>query len=156
VAPRLYLDSSAILRPVLEQGLSPDVERQIDEAEFLVTSRLSLVETARAFLRVRLLGERPEAVVADAERKVRALWRRCEIWELTHEVCTRAEVVAPGRVVRSLDALHLACFALARVEIEELQFLTADDRPVRLRIRCSPPVVAPIQGRGADRHSRRD
>lgn len=124
----LYLDSSAILRPALERGLSPDVERQIHEAEILVTSRLSLVETARAFLRVRLLGEHPEAAVADAERELQTLWNRCEIWELTREVCERAALVAPKAVVRSLDALHLATFALARQEVEELRFLTADTR----------------------------
>ena len=124
----LYLDSSAILRPVLEQGLSPDVERQINDAEILITSRLSLVETARAFLRVRLLHERPEDVVADAEREVDALWRRCEIWELSREVCERAQAIAPGAALRSLDALHLATFSLARREIEGLRFLTTDDR----------------------------
>lgn len=124
----LYLDSSAILRPVLEQGLSPEVEKRINDADVLITSRLSLVETARAFLRVRLFGEHPEAAVADAEREVTALWRRCEIWELTREVCERAELVAPRTVVRSLDALHLATFAIARREVEDLEFLTADRR----------------------------
>lgn len=124
----LYLDSSAILRPILEQGLSPAVEKRINDAEVLITSRLSLVETARAFLRVRLLDERPEAVVADAERGVTALWRRCELWELTREVCERAELVAPRTIVRSLDALHLATFAIARRQIEALEFLSADRR----------------------------
>lgn len=128
MASALYLDSSAILRPVLEHGLSPEVERRIGEAEILITSRLSLIETARAFLRVRLLGERPEAIVADAEREVRALWRHCEIWELSREVCGLAELVAPKTVLRSLDALHLATFVLARREIEDLQLLTTDDR----------------------------
>jgi len=124
----LYLDSSAVLRPVLEQGLSPEVERQLAQAEVLITSRLSLVETSRAFLRVRLLGERPEAMVADAERSVRALWRRCDIWELGHEVCALAELVAPRLLVRTLDALHLATYSLARREIEGLQLVTADER----------------------------
>lgn len=126
--PPLYLDSSAILRPVLESGLTPEVKELIDQAEILITSRLSLVETARAFLRVRLLGEQPEAAVADAERDVRALWRRCEIWELSRDVCEHARIVAPGLVLRSLDALHLATFSLARQEIEGLQLVTTDDR----------------------------
>lgn len=124
----IYLDSSAILRPILEAGLSPSIERQIDEADVLVTSRLSLVETARAFARVRLLSEHPEAVVADAERDVEALWRRCDIWELSREVCDRAALVAPRVSLRSLDALHLATFSLARRQIEGLLFLTADDK----------------------------
>ena len=124
----LYLDSSAILRPVLESGLTPEIKGLIDQAEILITSRLSLVETARAFLPVRLLGEQPEAAVADAERDVRALWRRCEIWELSRDVCEHAQIVAPGQVLRSLDALHLATFSLARREIEGLQLVTTDDR----------------------------
>jgi uncharacterized protein len=124
----LYLDSSAVLRPVLEQGLSPEIEQRLADAEVLITSRLSLVETARAFLRVRRLGERSESVLADAERAVGALWRRCEIWELSREVCELAELVAPKTPLRSLDALHLATFVLARREIEDLQLLTADDR----------------------------
>jgi predicted nucleic acid-binding protein len=124
----LYLDSSAILRPVLEQGLSPDVEARLARADILVTSRLSLVETARAFSRVRLLGEKPEGLIADAERSVRSLWRRCEIWELSREVCELAEVVAPATLLRSLDALQLATYTLARREIEDLELLTADVR----------------------------
>ena len=130
MAHPLYLDSSAILRPVLEQGLSPDVEARLSQADILVTSRLSLVETARAFSRVRLLGEKPEGAIADAERSVRSLWRRCEIWELSREVCELAEMVAPATLLRSLDALHLATYTLARRGIEDLELLTAD---VRLR-----------------------
>ena len=61
MARPLYLDSSAILRPVLEQGLAPDVEARFSRADVLVTTRLSLVETARAFLRVRLLARSPRA-----------------------------------------------------------------------------------------------
>ena len=130
MARPLYLDSSAILRPVLERGLAPEVEARLSRADVLVTSRLSLVETARAFLRVRLLGEKPEGMIADAERSVRSLWRRCEIWELRPEVCELAEMVAPTTLLRSLDALHLATYTLARRQIEGLELLTAD---VRLR-----------------------
>lgn len=124
----LYLDSSAILRPLLERGLSPDVERQIADADVLVTSRLSLVETARAFIRVRLLGERAEDLVEEAEREIQTLWSRCEIWELTREVCEEAHLIAPDHALRSLDALHLATFSLARREIAGLRLLTVDDR----------------------------
>lgn len=66
--------------------------------------------------------------MADAERHVRALWRRCEIWELSREVCALAELVAPSLLVRTLDALHPATFGLARREIEDLRLLTTDGR----------------------------
>jgi predicted nucleic acid-binding protein len=74
------------------------------------------------------MGDRPEALIADAERDVQALLRRCEIWELSREVCERAQLVAPSMVLRSLDALHLATYSLARREIEGLELLTTDDR----------------------------
>jgi predicted nucleic acid-binding protein len=67
-------------------------------------------------------------VIADAERSVRSLWRHCEIWELSPEVCELAEMVAPTTLLRSLDTLHLATYTLARREIEDLELLTADAR----------------------------
>jgi predicted nucleic acid-binding protein len=123
-----YVDSSAILRAVLERGLTPSVEERLDAADLLFTSRLTMVETARAFLRLRRLAVSPESSIADAERSVRAIWRACGIWELTREVCDLAEAVAPTYSLRSLDAIHLATFSLARREIKDLSLLTTDRR----------------------------
>jgi predicted nucleic acid-binding protein len=128
MAVGLYLDTSAVLRAVLETGTSPDVEAQIRTARVLITSRLSLVESARALLRVRLAGQVPESRLADAERQVESVWARCELWEITPAVCDTAGIVAPGQPLRALDAIHLATFVLARRRIPELELLTADDR----------------------------
>lgn len=123
----VYLDSSAVLRAVLESGTSPDVDRQIGEARFLVTSRLALVEAARALLRLRLEGV-AEAQLADAGRELDAIWARCTIWELTRGVCELAAQVAPGRALRTLDALHLATYLLARRHLGEVVLLSTDAR----------------------------
>lgn len=93
-----------------------------------MTSRLSLVESARAFHRLREQRGTAEARLADARREVDALWHRCELWELTRAVCDLAMHVAPDRGLRTLDALHLATFVLARTRIEGLELLTADAR----------------------------
>jgi hypothetical protein len=66
-------------------------------ADTLVTSRLSLVEAARAFIRLRAKGLASEVQLADAGRELDALWARCEIWELTPLVCETASQVAPAR-----------------------------------------------------------
>jgi predicted nucleic acid-binding protein len=124
----LYLDTSVALRATLERGTTATVENQIAAAPVLVTSRLSLIESARALLRVRLQGGVPESRLADARREVDALWNRCELWELTPAVCDLASVLAPDKMLRTLDALHLATFLLARGRIEGLQLLTADKR----------------------------
>jgi predicted nucleic acid-binding protein len=124
----LYVETSAVLRAVVESGTTPDVEDRIREAEVLVTSRLSLVESARALLRMQRLGQEAEGRIADFERDLTSLWRHCHVWELTPTVCDLAERVAPHMSLRTLDALHLATFALARRQIAGLELLTADER----------------------------
>ncbi len=124
----LYLDTSVALRATLEQGTTPDIEARIGAAPVLLTSRLSLVESARALLRVRREARISERRIADAARELDALWRRCEIWELSPQVCDLAALIAPDMPLRTLDALHLATFLLARRRIEGLDILTADIR----------------------------
>jgi len=94
----------------------------------LVTSRLSIVESARALLRLQQQGTVAEVRLADARRELDALWSRCELWELTPAVCDLAARVAPDRPLRTLDALHLGTFLAARRRIEGLELFTADNR----------------------------
>lgn len=124
----LYLDTSAVLRAVLESGTSPDLETKIRTAEVLLTSRLSMVEASRAIHRLRQLGQLSETKLADVEREVEAVWARCDLWELTPSVCEAARRVAPHKLLRTLDALHLATFVLARQRIGDLELVTADER----------------------------
>ena len=124
----LYLDTSAVLRAILESGVSPDLEARIARAPVLITSRLSLVESSRALHSLRQLGQISETKLADADRELNAVWARCELWELTPSVCERARQVAPAKSLRTLDALHLATFAMARERIGDLELVTADQR----------------------------
>jgi predicted nucleic acid-binding protein len=124
----LYLDTSVGLRATLEHGTSPDIEQRIAAAPVLVTSRLALVESARTLHRVRAQAGVPESRLADVRRELEILWHRCELWELTRPVCDLAAALAPDRALRSLDALHLATFLVARARIEGLELLTADQR----------------------------
>jgi len=124
----VYLDTSAILRAVLETGATPEIEERLARAPMLITSRLALVEAARAMLRLRREGRVAESALADAERDIEALFRRCEIFELSAAVCDLARQVAPGHALRTLDALHVATFVLARRRIAALELLTADER----------------------------
>ena len=124
----LYLDTSVALRATLELGTTPEIERRIAAARVLVTSRLTLVESERALHRVRAQGGVPESRLADARRELDILWSRCELWELSPAVCDLAARVVPDRPLRTLDALHLATFLLARARIDGLELLTADQR----------------------------
>ena len=145
----LYLDTSAVLRAALETGSTPEVEQRIRRAQLLVTSRLSLVESARAILRLRLTSAAPERRLSDAEREIAAVWARCNLWELTPAVCELACHVAPGKPLRALDAVHLATFVLARRRIDGLEMLTVDQR-LRDAGRRSVVWVAPSRPTPAD------
>ena len=127
-APVLYVDTSAVLRAVVESGTSPLVEQRIRQASALVSSRLSLVESCRAFHRLRAVGRVSEERLVDAERDVAAIWSRCELWEISRNVCETACAVAVDRPLRALDAIHLATFVLARRRLAGLELLTTDDR----------------------------
>jgi len=124
----LYLDTSAVLRATLDSGTAPEIEQRIRSARVLVSSRLSLVESCRVLIRLRALGVAQEDRLADAERDIAAVWARCELWEITRRVCEMACDVAHGRVLRALDAIHLATFVLARRELEGLELVTVAER----------------------------
>lgn len=124
----VYVDTSAVLRAVLERGLTPSVEQRIGGARFLITSRLALVESARAFARLRHDGV-AESTLADAAREADSIWARCAVWELTPAVCDLAATVSPRQPLRSLDALHLATFLLARRSFgDDVDLVTTDER----------------------------
>ncbi len=123
----LYLDASALLRATLEAGTTPEIEDRITNAEKVVTSRLSLVECARALIRTRVRLD-TERSLDGVEQQIGVLFSHCELWELSAEVCDLACRVAPGRNLRALDSLHLATFLLARRQVEDLELLTADLR----------------------------
>ena len=124
----LYLDTSVALRMVLEGGADLAEQSQIDAAAVLVTSRLALVEAGRSLIRLRVTGQVSEELLADAARGLDDLWARCYIWEITAHVCDTAVQVAPTKSLRSLDAIHLATYVLARRRIEGLELLTSDHR----------------------------
>jgi predicted nucleic acid-binding protein len=123
----VYVEPSAVLRAVLEHGMSPEVASRLGAARYLITSRLSLVESARALSGLRISGQ-PEKLLADAAREVDSVWARCTIWELTPALCELASQVAPQQPLRTLDALHLATWVLARRRLGEVALLTTDDR----------------------------
>lgn len=127
-AEALYLDTSVALRMVLEGGTDRSEHSRIDAAEILVTSRLALVEAGRSLIRLRVTGQVSEELLADAARGLDDLWARCHIWEITAHVCDAALQVAPTKSLRSLDAIHLATYVLARRRLEGLELLTSDHR----------------------------
>lgn len=117
-----------MLKAVLERGTTPTLERKLRRARLLLVSRLALVESARALVRLRLARQASEERLADAARELDALWARCDVWELSPAICDAAAALAPRKPLRTLDALHLATYVQARRYIEGLELVTEDRR----------------------------
>jgi len=98
---KLYLDSSALVKLVQREPESPALRRFLRRHpdDRRVTSALARVEVVRA-----LSGGGPEAV-AHARRQL----SRLDQVALDRDLLDVAATLAPGTVLRSLDAIHLAC-----------------------------------------------
>lgn len=127
-APALYLETSALLRVLFRQEPFAGTLERISGAERLATSRLTRIESARALLRAAREPDVDPAQVARAEQDLARLFDRVELLEISPEVGSLAERLAPGSPLRALDAIHLATWQLARGFEPALELLTSDLR----------------------------
>jgi predicted nucleic acid-binding protein len=97
---RLYLDSSALVKLVQREAETDALRRFLRQhpADERVTSVLARVEVGRAVLRG---GPR---AVAHARRQLARLYQVA----MDVELLDRAAMLAPGSLLLSLDAIHLA------------------------------------------------
>ena len=117
---KLYLDSSALVKLVQREPESAALRRFLQRYrdDRRVTSALARVEVVRA-----VSGGGPDAV-AHARRQL----SRVDQIALDRDLLDAAAALAPGAVLRSLDAIHLAC---ARALGADLRTLVTYDQRMR-------------------------
>jgi len=115
----LYLDTSAIVKLVIEEPDTSAVEGAVAHCEAAFSSRLAVVECARAVARV----SSRSALITAAE-----VFEALVLHEVSEAVLERAAALTPSSL-RSLDAVHLATALL--IEQSNLAFITYDDRLAR-------------------------
>lgn len=101
---RAYLDSSVILRIVLDE---PGALSGWDEFEERVTSDLAEVECHRTLDRLRLRGQLSEQTLVERREALYRLLDACDAVELDRPILRRAAAPFPV-ALGTLDALHLA------------------------------------------------
>lgn len=120
---RVYLDSSALLKRVIDEPESEDVRAVLDhhvgEGDLLMSSQLAWIEVSRA-LRARF----DFGYTVAADHVDDALSGVVE-YPITDEVQILAERLNPNRL-RSLDAIHVASAMLVGAHL----LITYDDRMV--------------------------
>jgi uncharacterized protein len=115
---KLYLDSSALVKLVRQEAGSNPLRRLLrryrDDGR--VTSALARVEVVRA-----VSGGGPEAVA-----HARRLLARVNQINLDRQLLDEAATLAPGTILRSLDAIHLASARAIGSELRTV--VTYDER----------------------------
>jgi predicted nucleic acid-binding protein len=119
----VYLDSSVVLRPLLDQ---PGKLKNWGQWKAAYSSELLGIECRRAIDRVRLLGLYDDEQVAEAMERLAAIERTIKRIRLTKSIIQAAGRTMPT-IVKTLDAFHLVS-ALAMRERRgiELIFATHD------------------------------
>jgi uncharacterized protein len=125
-----YLDSSAIVKLVVEEPESTALRNYLRRRSELVSSALARTEVLRALL------AGGDAAVA----RGRAVLQRVELIRVTDRVLDAAGTLVPAEV-RSLDAIHLATAAQLGADLSRL--ITYDERMLDaaklLRIKAVAP-----------------
>lgn len=132
VAPsvRLYLDASAVVKAVITEPESQALVAYLARASSLVSSRLVVVEVARAVARLETeTGGQAEEVLA-----------AIDLLEMDEAACALAARIPPT-TLRTLDAIHLASAYSIRAEIDAL--VTYDVRLADAARASGMRVVAP-------------
>lgn len=129
VAPAVrYLESSAVVAALLEHDVT--AMEPGPAGTRLVTSALTLAETARAIIRARVAGRLTAELEQEAVRALRTFARRCFVLEIDPRVLSRVGRRFPVEPIRTLDALHLAT---AELLDESPQLVTVVTRDARVR-----------------------
>lgn len=133
---RIYLDSSALLKRVIDEPESEDVRLLLDQhvadKNLLVSSQLAWIEVSRAIRRRFDLGY---AVALD---HLDDAMSGIVEYPITDEVQILAERLNPN-MLRSLDAIHVASAMLAGTHL----MVTYDDRMVDAAVLNGLRCVAP-------------
>jgi uncharacterized protein len=133
---RLYLDSSALVKLVQHEGESAALRHYLraHARDERVASELVRVEVVRSVL------QGGPTAVAHARRQLARLY----LVVIDRQVLDQAATLAPGSLLRSLDAIHLATAQLLGSELRSI--LTYDARMAQAASALGLSVAAPTDG----------
>ncbi len=148
----LYLETSALVAWLLGEPRAAEVGGEVEAAETIVTSALTLLETKRALVR----GLRTGLIREADERRLHGMLTRAQSgWmcmEVQADVLERAARPFPVEPVRTVDALHLAT-ALAFATVFSDLSLLSFERRIADNAEALGIAAREVGGRGQARRS---
>ena len=124
-----YVDTSALVKLVVDEPGSVEMQRWYVEGERVLSSVVGLIETRRAVRRRNHDEVHLEHVLAGID-----------FIEISKLIAARAGSIPPA-TVRTLDAIHLATALSLQPRLEA--FVTYDDRLAEAARALGLPVVSP-------------
>lgn len=113
---------------LLGESAGADVRGLLSEAEHLLASDLTLVESERVLIRAVHEGRVDEATASDRRARLRRAASHWHLLRLQGEIIDRARRPFPTEPIRTLDALHLAAALVAAAAVPDLALLSLDQR----------------------------
>lgn len=127
----VFVETSAYLRLLFKEKGANEMRAQLAKADRVVASRLLRIEAERAVLRAGLDHPPFARSLPAIQHEMKAAWAGFTFLEITREICDLAGQIAPGSMLRSLDAIHLATYRKLKTIDPELTMLTVDERLLR-------------------------
>lgn len=139
----VYLESSALLAWLFDEpGQAELVRRVVDEATWVVTSALTVVECQRAIHRAVATGTVTAIEALALQQFLQQLASSWVLFSLDDAVLDRASGPFAGPPIRTLDALHVSTALEAARQFGGLELLSLDHR-VRACAQRAGLVVTP-------------
>jgi uncharacterized protein len=122
----LYLDTSALVKLLINEDGTDSVLAAVERADQLATSHITYVETHAALARMRAGGRLSAAAHRGRAKAFAMLWSDTAIVAADTDVINRAAQLADRHVLRGYDAVQLAS-ALELSDRESSVFASWDD-----------------------------
>jgi predicted nucleic acid-binding protein len=104
----VYLDTSALIPTIVDEPSSEACRRIWDDADLVVTSRLTYVEAAAALAQARRLGRLDLAGHHAALGLLNTFWSDMLVIDVDQALVTEAAAAADRWSLRGYDAVHCA------------------------------------------------
>lgn len=124
----VYAESSAVLSWLLGESRGEEILQFLEDADFVVTSDLTLIECDRVLHRGLSLGELDMDRVVRCRTTLRRVVAGWVLLRISTEIVERARGQFPQEPIRSLDAIHLASALDTIALIPETNLLSLDER----------------------------
>ena len=127
---KVVIDSSALVKRYIEEPGSKALEEILKDASELGLSIILTPEVISAFNRLMREGRISTEEYDLIKQALLEDVRDATVLQITPEVIAHAVILLEKNVLRSLDALHVACALAWRTEL----FITADKRQMQAAI----------------------